>query len=139
MGRYVVQGGFMKLIGTSIFVDDQDKALKFYTEILGFEVKHNIPVGEFKWLSLTASKGSKEFELILEPNHHPAALTYQTQLYHDGIPANMFGVDDIEATVSELKEKGVKIVSGPTNFEGSKVAVFDDTCGNLIQLLQTLN
>lgn len=126
----------MKLISTGIFVTDQEKALNFYTSVLGFVIKADVPVGEFRWISLVSKGDEKGTELTLEPNNHPAAKAYQEALHRDGIPANMFGVDNIEASYQELVEKGVKFVSKPTAYDGYTIAVFDDTVGNLIQIIE---
>lgn len=126
----------MKLIATSIFVDDQDKALHFYTEKLGFVVKNDIPVGEFRWLTVISPQQSSEFELLLEPNAHPAAMEYQRRIYEDGIPANMLGVDDLQAAYADLTAKDVQFVMEPTDMGGYKMATIDDTCGNIIQLIE---
>lgn len=126
----------MKLISTGLFVDDQEKAIKFYRDILGFVVKQDIPVGEFSWITLVSPEEKGGTELILEPNVHPAAREYQSKIYADGIPANMFGVEDIDKVYEELKAKGVAFTMNPTDMDGYKLAVFDDTCGNLIQILE---
>lgn len=126
----------MKIISTSIFVDNQDKALSFYTEILGFVIKDDIPVGEFRWITVVSPGEEKGVELLLEPNNHPAAMDYQQRIYADGIPAKMFGVEDIEMEYESLIKKGVEFKMIPTSMDGYKMAIFDDTCGNLIQIIQ---
>ncbi|WP_102272472.1 VOC family protein [Cytobacillus massiliigabonensis] len=126
----------MKIIVTSIFVGDQDKALKFYSETLGFIKKHDIPTGEFRWITLVSPEDQKGTELLLEPNNHPAAKEYQKKLFADGIPVTMFGVSDIHAEYKRLIEKGVKFTMEPTKMGELTIAVFDDTCGNLIQIMQ---
>lgn len=126
----------MKIIVTSIFVDDQEKALKFYSETLGFVKKHDIPAGEFRWIALVSPEDQKGTELILEPNNHPAAKEYQKKLFAEGIPVTMFGVADIHAEYKRLIEKGVKFTMEPKNMGEFTIAVFDDTCGNLIQIIQ---
>ena len=124
----------IKLKLSSIFVEDQNKALKFYTEILGFEKKADVPVGENAWLTVGHKKS--EFELLLEPNVHPAAKSFQKAIYKDGIPSNMFYVDDLNEEFERLTILGVKFKSEPTKMGNVKIAVFDDTCGNLICLCQ---
>ena len=124
----------IKLKLSSIFVEDQNKALKFYTEILGFEKKADVPVGEHAWLTVGHKKS--EFELLLEPNVHPAAKSFQKAIYKDGIRSNMFYVDDLNEEFERLTILGVKFKSEPTKMGNVKIAVFDDTCGNLICLCQ---
>ena len=121
----------------SIFVNDQDKALKFYTEMVGFVVKHNIPVGEFKWLTVVSPEGPGGMELLLEPDDHQATKTYQKAIYDDGIPATTFFVTDIQQTYERMKASGVVFTREPTKMGSVTTVVFDDTCGNLIQLTQT--
>lgn len=126
----------MKIIVTSVLVNDQDKALEFYTEKLGFVVKVNMPVGEYKWLTVVSPDELSGVELLLEPNAHPAAQVFQKKIYDDGIPAHMFGVDNIQETYEKLKANGVSFTMEPTEMDGYYMAVLDDTCGNLIQLIQ---
>jgi predicted enzyme related to lactoylglutathione lyase len=126
----------MKIIVTSIFVQDQAKALEFYSEKLGFVKKHDVPTGEYRWLTLVSPEGQDGTELLLEPNAHPAAKEYQEKLFADGIPVTMFGVADIHAEYNRLVEKGVKFIMEPTKMGEVTIAVFDDTCGNLIQIIQ---
>ncbi|WP_339265176.1 VOC family protein [Paenibacillus sp. FSL K6-1330] len=126
----------MKIIVTSIFVQDQDKALEFYTEKLGFLKKEDVPVGEFRWITLVSTDEQGGTELLLEPNDHPAAKDYQKKIFADGIPATMFGVADIQQEYKRLVEKGVKFTMEPTRMGELAIAVFDDTCGNLIQIVQ---
>lgn len=126
----------MKMYMKNISVDDQDKALTFYTETLGFVVKHDIPLGEFRWLTVTSPEEPHGIELGLEPSQHPATKAYQQALKADGIPMTAFQVDDIEAEVKRLESLGVKFTQAPMNAGGAIMAVFDDTCGNLIQLVQ---
>ncbi len=121
---------------TSVFVDDQDKALKFYTEVLGFVKKSDLPVGRFRWLTVVSPEEPDGAELLLEPNDNPAANTYQKAIYEQGIPATAFAVMDIQKEYERLKELGVAFTMGPTETDMTAVAVFDDTCGNLIQLFQ---
>ncbi|MEL4024726.1 VOC family protein [Lysinibacillus endophyticus] len=126
----------MKIIVTSIFVDDQEKALNFYCDTLGFIKKHDVPAGEFRWIALVSPENELGTELILEPNNHPAAKEYQQKLFADGIPVTMFGVEDIQAEYERLLDKGVKFTMKPTSMGNVTVAVFDDTCGNHIQIIQ---
>lgn len=126
----------MKIIVTSVFVQDQDKALKFYTETLGFVKKQDVPVGEFRWITLVSPDEQAGTELLLEPNNHPAAKEYQKKIFADGIPATMFGVEDIYKEHKRLLENGVKFTIEPTKMGEVTIAVFDDTCGNLIQIAQ---
>jgi catechol 2,3-dioxygenase-like lactoylglutathione lyase family enzyme len=125
----------MKITLTSIFVDDQSKALRFYTEVLGFVKKQEIPMGEFRWLSVVSAEGG-ETELSLEPNANPAARQFQTALFEQNIPFTAFEVDDIEAEYKRLHERGVVFTKKPTVMGAVTLAVFSDTCGNLIQLFQ---
>ncbi|USK47022.1 VOC family protein [Cytobacillus oceanisediminis] len=126
----------MKVIVTSIFVQDQDKALKFYTETLGFVKKHDIPVGEHRWIALVSPEYQEGTELLLEPNAHPAAKEYQKKIFAEGIPATMFGVADVHEEYNRLIKLGVKFTIEPTVMGDVTLAVFDDTCGNLIQIAQ---
>lgn len=127
---------YMKIIVTSIFVEDQEKALKFYTETLGFIKKHDVPTGEYRWLTLVSPEGQEGTELLLEPNQHPAAKEYQKKLFEEGIPVTMFGVDDIQNEYERLLNLGVKFIMEPTKMGDMTIAIFDDTCGNLIQIIQ---
>jgi catechol 2,3-dioxygenase-like lactoylglutathione lyase family enzyme len=133
-----IKGGknMMKVIVTSIFVQDQDKALKFYTETLGFVKKHDIPVGEHRWIALVSPEDREGTELLLEPNAHPAAKEYQKKIFAEGIPATMFGVADVHEEYNRLIKLGVKFTIEPTVMGDVTLAVFDDTCGNLIQIAQ---
>jgi len=126
----------MKIQLTSVFVDDQAKALKFYTEVLGFIKEKDIPLGEDRWLTVISPEGPKGIELLLEPNSNPAATTFQKAIYDQGIPYTAFGVDDIQQEYARLKARGVVFTMEPTNLGTVTAAVFDDTCGNLIQIIQ---
>ena len=126
----------MKIRLTSVFVDDQDKALAFYTEKLGFVKKQDIPVGQFKWLTVASPEEPDGVELLLEPNDNPAAATYQQAIYQQGIAAASFAVDDIQAEYERLKARGVTFTMEPTSMAPVTVAVLDDTCGNLLQIAQ---
>ncbi len=126
----------MKMYIKGLSVDDQAKALDFYTNILGFQVKHDIPIGEHRWITVVSPEEPDGVELGLEPNAHPATQAYQAALMADGIPFTAFSVDDIEAEVKRLEAKGVKFTQPPMKAGGATIAVFDDTCGNLIQLME---
>ncbi|WP_181350196.1 VOC family protein [Thalassobacillus sp. CUG 92003] len=126
----------MKIIVNSIFVDDQEKALAFYSNVLGFVKKHDVPTGEFRWLTLVSPEEQEGTELLLEPNEHPAAKEYQQRIFNDGIPATMFGVADIHKEYDRLIANDVQFTMKPTEMGDVTIAVFDDTCGNLIQILQ---
>jgi predicted enzyme related to lactoylglutathione lyase len=125
----------MRIKLTSIMVDDQDKALRFYTGVLGFAKKHEIPVGEYKWLTVVAP-GRDDLELSLEPNANPAAKAFQDAMFRQAIPLAAFEVDDIEADVRRLKAAGVAFTTEVTRMGPVTIAVCSDTCGNLIQLYQ---
>ena len=126
----------MKIVLTSVFVEDQDEALEFYTETLGFVKKHDVPVGEFKWLTVVSPENPDGPELLLEPNDNPVAKAYQKGLFEQGIPAASFRVEDIRAEHERLSAFGVRFTMEPTEWDGVFMAVFDDTCGNLIQIVQ---
>lgn len=121
---------------TSIFVDDQDKALRFYTEVLGFVKKHDFPVGEFKWLTVVSPEDPDGAELLLEPNDNPVARTYQEGIYEQGIPQGAFAVADLRAEHERLRQHGVVFRVEPTYEEDVVRAVLDDTCGNLVLIYQ---
>jgi catechol 2,3-dioxygenase-like lactoylglutathione lyase family enzyme len=127
----------MKILLSSVMVNDQTKALDFYTEILGFVKSKDIPLGEHRWLTVVSPDGPQEIELLLEPNSFPPAQTFQQALFQAGIPATAFAVDDIQAEFERMKAKGVKFTTDPTQAGPVTIAVFDDTCGNLIQIYQT--
>lgn len=126
----------MKIIVTSIFVQDQDKALEFYTNTLGFVIKHDVPVGKFRWITVVSPDDQDGTELLLEPNEHPAAKEYQKKISAEGIPATMFGVEDVREEYNRLMKLGVKFTMEPTKMGEFTIAVLDDTCGNLIQIIQ---
>ncbi|MEM7740846.1 MAG: VOC family protein [Pseudomonadota bacterium] len=126
----------MKMYIKGIAVDDQAKALDFYTTTLGFVVKHDIPIGEHRWLTLVSQEEPDGVELGLEPNEHPAVKAFQNALTEDGIPFTAFSVDDIESEVKRLEAAGVTFTQPPIKAGGATMAVFDDTCGNLIQLVE---
>lgn len=125
----------MKIKLTSIMVDDQEKALRFYTGVLGFVKKHEIPAGEYRWLTVV-SPGRDDLELSLEPNANPAAKAFQEAMFRQAIPLAAFEVDDIEAEARRLKAAGVAFTTEPTRMGPVTIAVCSDTCGNLIQLYQ---
>jgi predicted enzyme related to lactoylglutathione lyase len=128
----------MKIIYTKIFVNDQDKALKFYTETLGFVKKSDITAGGYRWLTVVSPDDQNGTELILELNDNPAAKTYQKAIFEQSIPATNFGVSDVRAEHERLKKLGVKFTMEPTEvMKNVTIAVLDDTCGNLIQIQQT--
>jgi predicted enzyme related to lactoylglutathione lyase len=120
----------------SVLVDDQENALRVYTELLGFIKKSDIPVGDFRWITVVSRNDPEGIELLLEPNVHPAARAYQEAIYEDGIPATMFFVDDLKVHHEQLSERGVVFSTPPTETEQMTFAVIDDTCGNLIQLVE---
>ena len=127
----------MKIMVTSILVDDQTKALAFYRGVLGFEPKHDIPLGgEHRWLTLTSPGDPDGVELLLEPDAHPAAKPFKSALMQDGIPFTSFGVDDVHAEYARLCAAGVRFTRPPTEVGPVTIAVFDDTCGNLIQIAE---
>jgi catechol 2,3-dioxygenase-like lactoylglutathione lyase family enzyme len=124
----------MRITVTSVFVDDQDKALRFYTEVLGFEKKTEIPLGEARWLTVVSPDQPNGTELLLEPDGHPAVRPFKDALVADGIPFTSFGVDDVAGEVERLKARGVTFTREPLEMGDVTTAVFDDTCGNLIQI-----
>ncbi|HWB75544.1 MAG TPA: VOC family protein [Nannocystaceae bacterium] len=127
----------MRIKLVSIMVDDQAKALAFYTDVLGFAKKTDIPVGEYRWLTVVAPERD-DLELVLEPNANPAGKTFQRALFEQNIPATAFESDDLDADVKRLRARGVAFTMEPTNAGAVKIAVLSDTCGNLIQLYQPL-
>lgn len=126
----------MQITLSSILVEDQDRALQFYTDILGFQKKHDIPMGQFRWLTLTSPEGVSGVELVLEPIAFPPARVYQKALYDAGIPATAFISTNIDTEVQRLKARGVRFRGEPTKTGPVTVALFEDTCGNLINLVQ---
>jgi catechol 2,3-dioxygenase-like lactoylglutathione lyase family enzyme len=124
----------MKINLANVFVDDQDKALSFYTEKLGFLKKTETPVGEFKWLTVVSPEDPDGVELVLEPSDHPAVKPFKDAIVADGIPYTSFAVADVQAEYERLSARGVKFVQQPTSMGPVTTAVFDDTCGNLIQI-----
>lgn len=128
----------MRIKLTSIMVDEQEKALRFYTEVLGFRQKHDIPVGEYRWITVTSPEGPDDVELALEPNANPAAKTFQDAMFKQGIPVAAFEVSDLASEFARLSGRGVAFTKPPMPAGPVSFAVFADTCGNLIQLYQKL-
>jgi catechol 2,3-dioxygenase-like lactoylglutathione lyase family enzyme len=127
----------MKINLASVFVDDQDKALSFYTDTLGFVKKTEMPAGDFKWLTVVSPEDPDGVELLLEPSDHPAVKPFRDAIVADGIPYTSFAVADVQAEYERLSARGVKFVQEPTSMGPVTTAVFDDTCGNLIQIAAT--
>ena len=125
----------MRINLTNVYVDDQQAALTFYTEVLGFTTRHNLPIGEDFWITVVSPDNPDGPELLLEPSDHPAVKPYRDALVGDGIPLAQFAVDDVEAEYGRLTARGVSFTQPPTDIGQSVVAVFDDTCGNLIQIM----
>lgn len=128
----------MRIVLSSIFVDDQQKALDFYTTKLGFVKKEDIPLGPHRWLTVVAPSDPSGTELVLEPDSHPAVGPFKTALVHDGIPFASFGVDDVRAEYERLRDAGVVFTQPPVAMGPVTTAVLEDTCGNLIQLAQRM-
>ena len=126
----------MRIKLTSIMVDDQEKGLKFYTEVLGFKKKHDIPVGEYRWITVVSPEGPGDVELALEPNANPAGKTFQDAMFAQGIPLAAFEVSDIAQEYQRLTANGVAFTRQPMQAGPVTIAIFADTCGNLIQLYQ---
>lgn len=125
----------MRINLTSVFVDDQRAALAFYTDVLGFTKRRDIAIGSDSWLTVVSPESPDGPELLLEPSSHPAVKPYRDALAEDGIPAAQFAVDDVEAEHVRLTGRGVVFTQPPTDIGTAVVAVFDDTCGNLVQLV----
>jgi catechol 2,3-dioxygenase-like lactoylglutathione lyase family enzyme len=125
----------MKINLTSVLVDDQAKALSFYTDVLGFVKKHDIPLGEHRWLTVVSAEDADGTELVLEPDEHPAVRPFKEALVRDGIPYTSFAVDDVHAEYARLTAAGVRFTQEPAEMGPVTTAVLDDTCGNLIQLI----
>ncbi|MBX3467403.1 MAG: VOC family protein [Planctomycetes bacterium] len=126
----------MRIKLTSIFVEDQAEGLAFYTEVLGFKKKHDIPLGEFRWITVVSPEGPDDVELVLEPSANPAAKTFQAAMLEQGIPLAAFEVSDLAAEHARLTGLGVAFTRPPTAMGPVSIAIFSDTCGNLIQLYQ---
>jgi catechol 2,3-dioxygenase-like lactoylglutathione lyase family enzyme len=126
----------MKIVVTSVLVDDQEKALRFYRDVLGFEKKEDIPMGDARWLTVVSPQDREGTELLLEPDGHPAAKPFKAALVEDGIPFTSFGVEDVQGEYERLRGLGVQFTQPPTTMGPVTTAVLDDTCGNLIQIAQ---
>jgi len=126
----------MKIKLTSVMVDDQEKALRFYTDVLGFQTKRDFPVGEYRWITVTSPEGPADVELALEPNANPAGKAFQQAMFAQKIPVAAFEVDDIAAEFARLKARQVAFTREPTRMGPVTIAVFADTCGNLLQIYQ---
>jgi glyoxylase I family protein len=128
----------MRIKLTSIMVDEQERALRFYTNVLGFTKKSDVPVGEYRWITVTSPEGPDDLELALEPNANPAAKAFQDAMFTQGIPLAAFEVGDLAAEFARLSGRGVAFTKPPTPAGPVSLAIFADTCGNLIQLYQKL-
>jgi predicted enzyme related to lactoylglutathione lyase len=128
----------MEIYITNVFVDNQEKALNFYTNILGFELKNDVPLGENRWLTVTSKNNPDSVELLLEPSGHRAVGPYKQALVEDNIPAASFKVDNLDTEYERLSALGVKFTQEPMEFGNVKMATLDDTCGNLIQILEMI-
>lgn len=126
----------MRIHLSSVFVDDQDKPLAFYTKVLGFVKKTEIPLGKARWLTVVSPDHPNGTQLVLEPDNHPAVKPFKEALVRDGIPFASFGVDDVETEFARLRQLGVQFTQDPVKMGPVTTAVFDDTCGNLIQIAQ---
>ncbi|WP_367138105.1 VOC family protein [Saccharothrix sp. HUAS TT1] len=126
----------MRIHLSSVFVDDQEKALRFYTDVLGFVKKNDVPLGVHRWLTVVSPDNPDGAELVLEPDEHPAAKPFKTALVEDGIPVTSFAVDDVPAEFDRLRGLGVRFTQEPAEMGPVVTAVLDDTCGNLIQIAQ---
>ena len=126
----------MRIVATSVLVDDQDRALRFYTDVLGFVKKNEVPLGAHRWLTVVSPDDPDGVELVLEPDEHPAARPFKRALVEDGIPFTSFGVKDVNTEYKRLVGAGVRFTQPPVEMGPVVTAVFDDTCGNLIQMAQ---
>lgn len=126
----------MRIYVTSVMVDDQAKAFSFYTEKLGFLVKHDIPLGAHRWLTVVSKEAPEGTELLLEPSEHPAVGPFKSALVKDGIPAVSFMVDDLDAEFERLRALGVEFTVKPMDAGAVRMAILDDACGNLVQLVE---
>lgn len=126
----------MRINLASVLVDDQDKALRFYTETLGFTPKHDVPMGTHRWITVVSPQEPDGVELLLEPDEHPAAKPFKEALVADGIPFTSFAVEDVNAEYERLRGLGVTFTQQPADMGTVTTAVLDDTCGNLIQIAQ---
>jgi catechol 2,3-dioxygenase-like lactoylglutathione lyase family enzyme len=134
--RVQLEKKLMKIVLTSVLVDDQEKALRFYRDVLGFKLKHDLPMGAYRWLTLVSTEQPDGVELVLEPDQHPAAKPFKSALVADGIPCTSFGVDDVHKEHGRLTKLGVRFTQPPVAMGPVTTAVFDDTCGNLVQIAQ---
>ena len=123
----------------SIMVDDQDKALRFYTDVLGFKKKEDLPVGVYRWITVVSPDGPDDLELVLEPNANPAGKAFQEAMFSQGIPLTAFEVSDLDAEFARLRKRNVAFTKEPSRMGPVIIAVFSDTCGNLIQLYQPVS
>jgi catechol 2,3-dioxygenase-like lactoylglutathione lyase family enzyme len=126
----------MRIVVTSVLVDDQDRALRFYTDVLGFVKKTEVPLGAHRWLTVVSPDDPDGVELLLEPDEHPAARPFKQAIVADGIPFTSFGVKDVNAEYKRLVAAGVRFTQPPVDMGPVATAVLDDTCGNLIQIAQ---
>ena len=126
----------MRIKLSSVLVDDQGRALRFYTEVLGFVKNKDVPLGQFKWLTVVSPEAPDEVELLLEPNDNPASKAFQSSIYAQGIPLTAFAVDDVRREYDRLSALGVAFRGEPQAMGPTTIATFDDTCGNLIQIYQ---
>jgi catechol 2,3-dioxygenase-like lactoylglutathione lyase family enzyme len=126
----------LRIVLTSIFVEDQNRALAFYTDVLGFVPKTDMPLGEARWITVASPADPDGVELLLEPNSNPVARAYQEAIYDQGLPATSFAVDDVQAEYDRLTALGVRFTQEPAAMGPVTTAVLDDTCGNLLQLAQ---
>ena len=126
----------MKISLHSVMVDDQDKAKRFYTEVLGFQPRRDFPVGEYRWITVVSPDQPEGPELVLEPNANPAAKTFQEAMFRQGVPLSAFEVKDLAADVARLKKAGVQFTVEPVSAGEVRLAIFSDTCGNLIQIYE---
>ena len=133
--RRSLLGRAMRIVLTNVLVDDQEKALRFYTEVLGFVKKHDVPMGEHRWLTVVSPEDPDGPELVLEPDAHPAVRPFKRALVEDGIPFTSFAVADVHAEYERLRAAGVRFTQPPLDLGPVTTAVFDDTCGNLIQIM----
>jgi catechol 2,3-dioxygenase-like lactoylglutathione lyase family enzyme len=124
----------MRIHLSAIFVDDQEKALRFYTEVLGFEKAQDVPMGEHRWLTVVSPENREGTQLVLEPDAHPAVGPFRDALVGDGIPFTQFAVDDVHAEHARLTALGVRFTQAPVDLGPVTTAVFEDTCGNLISI-----
>lgn len=130
----------MRIYVMSVLVDDQSKALEFYTNTLGFVLKHDISLGgEDRWLTVVSPEDPRGTELLLEPSGHPAAKPFRQALVEDGIPLVSFKVDSLDAEFKRLRDRGVRFTTEPMDAGAVRMAVFDDTCGNLIQIIEMID